>query len=269
MRRRLPRALLALAVAVVGVGVSTGSVWAADDPLARARHLYNERRFEAAVLAAEEARSPERGDAVDLIVARAYLERFRESASPSDLTSARERLRRIDPDRLNHGERVEYLIGLGEHLFLEGTAGAAANIFDSVLTSPHALTAASRERVLDWWASAVDRDARPRRELDRHPLYERILSRMRDELAQNPGSAVAPYWLAAAASGLGDHQAAWDAALAGWVRASLTGDHGAALRGELDRLVLRMIIPQRARALAQPPDSVQQEWDTFKVNWAR
>ena len=53
------------------------------------------------------------------------------------------------------------------------------------------------------------------------------------------------------------------------MRAPLNVDRGAALRAELDRLVLRMIIPQRARALAQPPDSIQQEWDTFKVNWAR
>lgn len=260
---------VALVLGVVGVGGPSSTAWAADDPLARARQLYNERRFEAAVLAAEEARSPERGDSVDLIAARAFLERFRESASQTNLTLARERLRRLNPERLNHGERVEYLVGLGEHLFLAGAAGAAANVFDSVLTSPHALTLAARERVLDWWASAVDSDARPRTELDRHPIYERILARMRDELALNPGSAVAPYWLAAAASGLGDHQAAWDAALAGWVRAPLNVDRGAALRAELDRLVLRMIIPQRARALAQPPDSIQQEWDTFKVNWAR
>ncbi len=56
---------------------------------------------------------------------------------------------------------------------------------------------------------------------------------------------------------------------AGWVRAPLADDHGAALRGELDRLVLRMIIPQRARSLAQPPEVLQQEWDDFKVRWAR
>lgn len=267
MRRRLIRVALAAVVVVAGGLTSTAS--AADDPLARARQLYNDRRFEAAVLAAEEARTPERGDAVDLIAARSFLERFRESASQTDLTNARERLRRLNPERLNHSERIEYLVGLGEHLYLEGSAGAAANVFDSVLTSTHALTVAARERVLDWWASAVDNDARPRTELDRHPIYERILVRMRDELAQHPGSAVAPYWLAAAASGLGDHQAAWDAALAGWVRAPLTEDRGVALRGELDRLVQRMIVPQRARSLAQPPDSVLQDWSDFKVKWAR
>lgn len=250
------------------VGLS-GPALAADDPLARARQLYNDRRFELAVQAAEEARTPERSDSVDLIVARASLERFRESASDSDLTTARERLRRLNPERLNTGERTEYLIGLGENLYLEGPPGAAAAIFESVLHSRHPLSDASRERVLDWWASALDRDARPRAELDRRPVYERIVEQMRDELALNPNSSVAPYWIAAATSGQGDHQSAWDAALAAWVRAPLNADHGAALRLQLDQLMMKMIIPQRARSLAQPPESVLQEWDDFKVKWAR
>ena len=52
----------------------------ADDPLARARALYNQQQFEAAVTAAEEARvTPARADAADLVAARAYLERYRAS----------------------------------------------------------------------------------------------------------------------------------------------------------------------------------------------
>lgn len=246
-----------------------GPAWAADDPLARARQLYNDRRFELAVQAAEEARTADRSDSVDLIVARAALERFRESASPEDLTMARERLRRLNPERLNAGERTEYLVGLGEHLFLEGTSGAAAGVFDSVLASRYPLSDAARERILDWWATAIDRDARPRAELDRRPIYQRLSERMRDELALNPNSAVAPYWLAAAAGGLGDYQAAWDAAMAAWVRSPLNADHGATLRQELDQLVTRVLVPLRARASAQPPESVLQEWDAFKVKWAR
>lgn len=254
-------------VAAMVVGASI--VHAADDPLFRARQLYNERRFEAAVLAAEEARTPERADVVDLIAARAYLERFRESASETDLALARERLRRISPNRLDDAERTEYLVGLGEELYLEGSAGAAASIFGTVFESNGALSAPARERVLDWWASALDHEARPRADLDRQPLYQDIRDRMRDELARNPASTVASYWLAAAASGQGDHQAAWDAALAGWVRAPLADDHGTALRDELDRLVQRMIVPQRARALALSPESLQMEWDVFKARWQR
>src|SRR6266850_3084363 len=54
---------------------SWAPVRAADDPLARARLLYNQRQFQAAVTAAEEARSsPARADAADLVAARAYLE---------------------------------------------------------------------------------------------------------------------------------------------------------------------------------------------------
>src|SRR2546429_96704 len=67
----------------------------ARDPLTRARQLYNERKWEAAVAAADQARSdPARVDAADLIAARAYLERYRDSAGAADLGSARERLRR-------------------------------------------------------------------------------------------------------------------------------------------------------------------------------
>src|SRR5438105_4744022 len=73
---------------------------AADDPLARARQLYNQHQYEAAVAAAEQARqTPARADAADLVAARAYLERFRGSAVSDDLTNARDRLRRLDPQR--------------------------------------------------------------------------------------------------------------------------------------------------------------------------
>lgn len=263
------RGRLLSAIGLVLFLAGGGAAAAADDGLARARQLYNERRFEAAVLAAEEARTPERSDSVDLITARAFLERFRESASVDDLTTARERLRRLNPDRLNPGERVEYLVGLGEHLFLDGLPGAAANIFDNVLTSAPALSTQSRERVLDWWAHALDLEARPLGELDRHPFYQRVRERMRDELSMNPASAVAPFWLAAAASGQGDQRAAWDAALAAWVRAPLNDDRGGELRSQLDRLVLEVIVPQRARAQAQSPEVFQQEWEAFKSRWSR
>src|SRR5215217_3477362 len=110
------------------------AVAAADDPLTRARLLYNERQFAAAVSAAEEARlMPARADSADLIAARAYLERFRDSAASDDLTNARERLRRIAPGRFDPRERVEYIVGLGETLFFDGAYGAAATVFDSVL----------------------------------------------------------------------------------------------------------------------------------------
>jgi hypothetical protein len=249
------------------------AAFAADprDPVARARHLYNQRQFEAAVAASDEARlNPDRADAADLIAARAYLERYRDSASSDDLTSARDRLRRVNPARFSPRERLEFIVGLGETLYLDGAPGAAAALFDSVLMSGGGdLLPEERERVLDWWASALDRDVRPRPDLDRQPVYQRIRDRMADELAQNPASATAAYWASAAARGQGDLQAAWDAAQAAWVRAPMTSDRGAELREDVDRLVERAIVPERARVLAQPPDVLRMEWERFKERWSR
>ena len=190
---------------------------AADDkdPLERARALYNDGRFDAAIASADQARlAPGRADRADLIAARAYLERFRGSGAPDDLTNA-------------------------------------------------------RERVLDWWASALDREARPRTDIERQAVYQRIRGRMQEEMAARPASTVAAYWVSAAARGQGDLQAAWDAAQAGWVRAGLATDRGASLRADLDRLVLRGIVPERAKALAQPPDVLRQDWERFKERWSR
>src|SRR5437867_3582245 len=136
---------------------------AADDALARARQLYNQRQFDAAIAAAERARLlPARADASDLVAARAYLERYRANSASDDLTNARDRLRRLDPQRLRRREPAEYVVGLGGTLFFDGAVGAAATPFGAVLRSKDLIATAARERVLDWWASAVDRDARPR-----------------------------------------------------------------------------------------------------------
>ena len=137
-------------------------------------------------------------------------------------------------------------------------------MFDSVLAQREDLCRTPRERVLDWWASALDREVRPRPEIERQDVYRKVRERMRAELGANPASAVASYWLAAAARAQGDLQAAWDAAQAGWVRAPLASDRGAALRGDLDRLVQRAIAPDRAKALAQPPDAVLLDWESSR-----
>ena len=268
-RATLPAAITFAIVMAAAAAVPVAGAADQDDPLSRARVLYNQREFAAAIDAAARARSvPARADSADLIAARAYLERFRQSAVPDDLTNARERLRRLDPQRLAPRERVEFIVGLGETLFFDGAYGAAADVFESALARD-ALVPDARELVLEWWATAVDRDARPRAELDRQALYLRIRERMAAELSAQPASAAAAYWLIAAARGQGDIQAAWDAAQAGWVRAPLAADHGAALRTDIDRLVLNAIAPERAKATAQPLDQVQQEWEQFKERWTR
>ncbi len=270
MRRRVRAAVVAAFAAGLALA-RAGPALAADpkEALVRARTLYNERKFESAIAAAEEGRAaPEQADSADLITARAYLERYRESASPDDLASARDRLSRLDPQRLVARERTEFVVGLGTALFLDGSAGAAADIFESVLAG-FEITADARERVLDWWASALDRDVRPRSEFERQAVYAKIRERMRAELGAHPGSGVAAYWMAAAAAGQGDWQAAWDAAQAGWVRAPLASDYGESLRVDLDRLVGRAIAPERAKAISVPPELLIGEWELFKARWKR
>ena len=250
--------------------MASPAVYAADkrDPLSEARELYNQRQFDRALGAAERARlTPAAADRADLIAARAYLERFRESAASGDLANARERLGRIDPQRLDALERTEFIVGLGEALYFDESYGAAAEVFETVLDNGNALAAGSRDRVLDWWAIAVDRDAWFRPELGRESAYQRIRARMHDELTTRPGSSTAAYWLAAAARSQGDLQTAWDAVQAGWVRASLAVDRGAALRADLDRLMLVAIIPERARVLVQPAETLKLEWEKFKERW--
>jgi hypothetical protein len=245
-------------------------VQAADDPLARARQLYNQRQFQAAIEAAEVARlTPSRTDAADLVAARAYLERYRDTVAAEDLASARERLARISPERFSPHERFEYIIGLGEALYFDDAFGAAATVFGSVLQSTDLLGGAEREQVLDWWATALDRDTRPRPEIERQAVYQRMRERLQSELAEHPSSGAAIYWVAAVARAQGDLQGAWDAAQAGWVRAPLSPDRGAALRADLDRLMERAIVPERARALAQPPDAIRTEWNQFKARWSK
>jgi hypothetical protein len=240
------------------------------DPLARARTLYNQNDYDGAIAAADEGRLlPGRADDADLIAARAYLERHRQTAADEDLAAARARLRRINPHGFDLRERAEYVVGLGSALYFEDLPGAAALVFASLIDGREGLDDAARDRLLDWWASALDRDARPRPDVERHAVYAQVRDRMRTELAANPASPVAAYWLAAAAAGEGDWQGAWDEAQAGWVRAALTPDRGAVLLADLDRLVQRAIAPERARTMAQPPEQLLEEWAAFKARWAR
>jgi hypothetical protein len=262
----MTRPQLALLFLVVGAPALS----AADkvDPLLEARQLYNQRQFDAALEAAERARlTPGMAQRADLIAARAYLERFRATGAPDDLTHARERLRRIDPKQFDVMERNEFIVGLGEGLYFDESFGAAAEVFQTVLDAAAGLPADPRDRVLEWWAIAVDRDAWPRPEPSRETAYQQLRARMRDELTKRPGSPTAAYWLAAAARAQGDLQAAWDAAEAGWVRASLANERGAVLRDDLNRLMLVAIIPERARLLEQPPENLAIEWEQFKDRW--
>jgi hypothetical protein len=250
---------------------------AAAEPalLARARTLYNAADYDAAIAAATEARrQPLVADAAALVLARAHLERYRQHTDPADLAAARDALQAVKPAALGPRDRVELLIGLGQSLFLGEAFGAAAELFDAALGRAALLTPRARPLLLDWWASALDREAQSRPADRRQLVFERIAARMEEELRQDPGNAPASYWLAVAARGAGEVDRAWDAAIAGWVRAALSPENAASVREDLDRLVTNVLIPQRARQRAGSPRDQQEalaalraEWDLVKQHW--
>src|SRR5215203_2044777 len=214
--------------------------------LDRARRAYNAGRYDAAIGAARHAlEAPDQVDAARLVMARALLERFRITSTPEDLDEARDALRAISLPALPRNERYELMVGFGQWLFFTGRFGAAADLFDTALGSPGPALAGSRDRLLDWWASALERQVQESGG-DASELYGRVLERMELEARRDPSSAAAAYWMAASARGLGRLDRAWQAAMAAWVRADLTPDRAAALRTDLDRLVLTAIIPERA-----------------------
>jgi tetratricopeptide (TPR) repeat protein len=259
---------------LVIVGLS-GTIVAGADPLAEARRLYNLGQYDnAAKMAREAIKLTPTAESARLVLGRIYLERFRQSAEAEDLAQASQALRMVNPQGLDRRERTEWTIGLGEALYLDDYFGTAVELFERALDGTEPLGAAQRERLLDWWATALDRLALTRPRDTREPVYARIITRMEKELATDPASAPAAYWLAAATRGAGNLERAWNAAMAGWVAAPLGRDHGAALRADLDRLMVQGIIPDRAIRL-QPRDAksvtatMLSEWEAFKASWTR
>jgi hypothetical protein len=244
---------------------------APQNPLVRARQLYNERQYEAAIEAAREARRrPELADAAAVVLGRAHLERYRGGSNASDLSAARESLVAVDSGRLSARDRGELVVGLGELLYFEGHYGAAAEIFGAALGGAGVADPAARESLLDWWALAIDHEAQRSADADRRRLYARLLDRVEPAAAGEAPSATAMYWVAAAAAGMGDFGRAWHAAIAAWVRAPLASGTRASLRADLERLVQQVVVPGRAAALAPAAEpsrtiaAMQAEWNAIK-----
>jgi hypothetical protein len=267
----------AAAVVMVCLTVGAAAMEAARDPLAAARQLYNAGDYAGAIAAAEQITQPQLVSAAKLVEGRARLERFRRDRVEADLVAARSALASIEPSVLAGRERHELVIGFAESLFLEGSFGASAELFASVIDQPAAWPAAGpggRERLLEWWAGAMDREAQMARGAARDEIFGRLRDRMARELEKEPASPVAAYWLAAGARGAGDMDRAWDAAVAGWLRARLAGGRSRALSNDLDRLVRESIIPARAKRRADAlRDSTQleaemlEEWNELKTKW--
>jgi hypothetical protein len=249
---------------------------AAQTSVEAARQLYNQGKFEIAIkLAAKLRTDAVNVDAANLVLGRSYLERFRQSADRADLVAAREALRDVRPSGLASREQAEYLVGLGELLYLDESYGAAAEIFVSAFEQSRALGPRGFDRVFDWWATSLDRQVQSGFVEDRDALYGEILFRAQAALAQAPGLAAPAYWLVVATRSLGDTNRAWDAAIAAWIRAPLAEDHGTALRADLDRLVLQAIIPERVRQLGTTDSERERQaarlrldWETVKKDWS-
>lgn len=263
----------------IGLGVmvlwmSASGAWAAEPPaLAKARALYNTGDYAGAIDAAEAARrQPQSADAAALVIARSHLERYRQSAVPRDLTAAREALGSVRSAALMPRDQLDLIVGLGLALYLGEVFGASAELFDAALDRAPLLQGRERVLLLDWWATALDREAQTRSFDRRAPLYAQIVERMERELREDPGNATANYWLAVSARGAGDLDRAWSASIAAWVRSSLNRDTTDQLRVDLDRLVSQALIPERARTRQsrEPQDAVdalRAEWDLVKEHW--
>jgi hypothetical protein len=241
--------------------------------LARARQLYNAGKYDEAIEAARGATlAPALADRARIVLARASLERFRRSAEPSDLATAREALAQVKAGDLGSDDRLDLIIATGESLFFDDKAGAAAEQFELALGRVDSKHEEGRALVLDWWASALDRQAQVVSAAEARAIEMRIVSRMEEELRRDQESTVASYWLVAGARGTGDVERAWSAAIAAWVRAAQAGRRGLALQMDLNRIVVQAVIPERARQLAaNNPESavaaMRKEWEALKQAW--
>lgn len=251
------------------------AVSAAEHPsLARARVLYNEADYDGAIAAATTARAdPAAADAATLVAARAHLERHRlRTNDAADLATAREMLGTVRMAALMPRDQLDLLIGLGQALYLSETFGAAAEMFETALSRAIGLSPRERALLLDWWANAIDREAASLDSYRRADLLRPVVTRMEQELRDDPGNATANYWLAVATFRVIDADRAWHVAVAGWVRARLRPETTTFLRDDIDRLVTTVLIPERVRsrpvrdqqtALAE----LQSEWEQVKVDW--
>jgi hypothetical protein len=247
----------------------------ANEPpaLAKARSLYNAGDFAGAIDSASVARKDAMwADAAALVVARAHLEQYRQGADAEDLAAARAALAAVRAAALSPRDQVDLIIGLGQSLYLGEIYGAAAELFETALSRSALLSARDRLLLLDWWATSLDREAQGRPPDRRARVFERISTRMNEEIQRDPGSPVANYWLAVSARGAGDIDGAWNSAVAAWVRSTLSPETTAGLRDDIDRLVTQALIPERSRTLVSrdPQEAVtalRTEWELIKQQW--
>jgi hypothetical protein len=246
----------------------------AQGPLDPVRQLYNQGRYDQVIPAAAKLAMGPSSDAANLLLGRAYLERFRKNRDDGDLVAAREALRAVRPAPLSPGDRSDYLVGLGELLYLQESFGPAVEMFRTALDSGRDLSPAAAERIFDWWATALDRQVQSGATDHREGTYRAIRDRSIIELGRMPESVSASYWIAASYRYLGDLTKAYDSAVAGWIRAPFSEERGLALRADLDQLMIEAIIPERVRVLAasdadreRAAAGLRSAWEAVKKDW--
>lgn len=273
MRRHAGSVFCLAAATLIGAAPPAASAQGARAELARARVHYNAGQYDAAIDVARVARRlPETADAACIVLARAHLERYRAGADPADLSAAREALGLVRPDALTARDRVEWMLALGQALFLEDEFGAAAVTFESGLDRAAAVDATLADAMLEWWGSALERHAADLTRAERVAAFGRLADWTRGAMVRDPHSAAAAYWRVVALRGEGHLDDAWDAAVAGWARARLMGERAAALRDDLNKIVLEGILPDRVRGLtgderAATESQLRAEWELVKEKW--
>jgi hypothetical protein len=251
---------------------------AAQSDLERARTFYNAGQFDESIAAATTASTrPAAANSAKLIIARARLERFRRQGDQAELATARAELISLKPSTLAPQEAIEWQIGVGTALFLEEQLGPAAEAFATLLPSARGrLSPEEFQKLLDWWGTAVSRLAESLMGNARRRIYERLRVDARSELERNPFSRAATYWTVVSSRGAGDLDAAWNAAVAGWIRMNGQPDERQ-VQTDIDTFVTRTLIPERAQARtgqkldARPTTSeiaaMNEEWRAVTARW--
>ena len=201
-------------------------------------------RYAQAITAAARLRGTPVGDGANLVLGRSYLEQFRKSADRANLVAAREALRDVRPAQLTSNDRIDYLVGLGESLYLDESYGPAVELFQQRSTTARTLGRVHRSE-----CRLVGDGARPAGAVGVVRAGTRSTPRCGTtpgpSCGRMPGSAAATYWLVVALELLGDLPLAWDIAVAGLMGAARR-DQGRALRADLDQLVLQAMATQNA-----------------------
>ena len=156
----------------------------AADALAEARRLYNAGKYDLGGRCGARSDDPRRHGRRRPRRARADSARAVPAARAIPRTSSRRASRCAPPTpvRCITANASNCSIGQAEVLYLDDRFGAAAELFEATLDRSMVLGPVAHERVLDWWATALDRHAQSRPVEERPAIYARILERMSAEL---------------------------------------------------------------------------------------